>query len=48
MFAMNFDVLVEESDIYAIDLPGFGRSSRPDFRYALFPLHVHNVFLATI
>ena len=34
MFAMNFDVLAEESDLYAIDLPGFGRSSRPDFRYA--------------
>ena len=33
MFALNIDHLSEETDVYAIDLPGFGRSSRPDFRY---------------
>ena len=35
MFAMNIDELVKESDVYAIDLPGFARSSRPNFRYSL-------------
>ncbi|XP_023335546.1 1-acylglycerol-3-phosphate O-acyltransferase ABHD5 [Eurytemora carolleeae] len=31
MFAMNIDNLCEDTDVYAIDLPGFGRSARPDF-----------------
>ena len=32
MFALNIDALVQHSEVIAIDLPGFGRSSRPVFR----------------
>ncbi len=32
MFALNIDELCKYSDVYAIDLPGFARSSRPNFR----------------
>ena len=31
MFAMNFDTLAQARDVYAVDLPGFGRSSRVNF-----------------
>jgi len=31
MFALNIDELCKYSDVYAIDLPGFARSSRPNF-----------------
>jgi len=31
LFAMNIDDLTKDADVYAIDLPGFARSSRPIF-----------------
>ena len=31
MFALNFDSLSRTGTVYAIDLPGFARSSRPHF-----------------
>eukprot|EP00088_Acartia_fossae_P027566 TRINITY_DN28302_c0_g1_i1.p1 TRINITY_DN28302_c0_g1~~TRINITY_DN28302_c0_g1_i1.p1 ORF type:complete len:400 (+),score=78.35 TRINITY_DN28302_c0_g1_i1:34-1233(+) len=31
MFALNIDELCKTCDVYAIDLPGFARSSRPNF-----------------
>ena len=31
MFALNIDTLAKDRVVYAIDLPGFGRSSRPGF-----------------
>lgn len=31
MFALNIDDLAKDRVVYAIDLPGFGRSSRPGF-----------------
>merc|ERR1711892_1325839 len=31
MFALNIDTLAQDRVVYAIDLPGFGRSSRPGF-----------------
>jgi len=31
MFSLNIDTLAQDRVIYAIDLPGFGRSSRPAF-----------------
>merc|ERR1711983_96233 len=31
MFALNIDKFCENSEVYALDLPGFARSSRPDF-----------------
>jgi len=31
MFALNIDTLAQDRVVYAIDLPGFGRSSRPEF-----------------
>ena len=41
MFAMNIDNLCEDTDVYAIDLPGFGRSARPDFRLKSAYLQLH-------
>jgi pimeloyl-ACP methyl ester carboxylesterase len=32
LFSHNFPSLVAASTVYAIDLPGFGRSSRVTFR----------------
>jgi pimeloyl-ACP methyl ester carboxylesterase len=31
MFALNFGVLSRSGPVYALDLPGFARSSRPHF-----------------
>jgi pimeloyl-ACP methyl ester carboxylesterase len=33
LFSHNFPALSQASVVYAIDLPGFGRSSRVTFRY---------------
>merc|ERR1712179_395652 len=46
MFALNIDTLAKDRVVYAIDLPGFGRSSRPGFSSD--PEEVEKQYVASI
>lgn len=34
IWSLNFDAICKDRKIYAFDLPGFGRSSRPEFNFS--------------